>query len=502
MGLFVPTAAHAATASQSFTTAGEHAFVVPPAVTSVSVTLVGGNGGAGAHGTIGGAGATEVATLAVTPGEKLYAEVGGDGGAGDQTGLDAGGYNGGGGGGEQFAILVSTPSGGGGGGASDIRTVPACPIDTPACSSLAASLASRLVVAGGGGGGGGGFAVTDTAAGGPGGASDAAGSAGQTDPPRFNAPGGGGGRGRTTSGGAAGGNPAGGTGVTAGTLGAGGAGGLSGGGGGGGGGGGVYGGGGGDAGAAELPDISHFYGAGGGGAGGGASTLPPGPAGVSGLSLLPTETGAEPQIMLTWTLPAPTAATQAANGVTFSSATLNGTVNPNATPLSGCQFTISPTPPGGSTISCTQQIGSGTSPVPVSARLHGLSPSTTYTVRLTASDAQGQSTGGPITFRTLPPLPQISGFGAKVVRHHGRRQGSITLKVSEAATLIVTFEQKKGKRWVALNRTASARVRAGSVKLGFSPRGLKPGRYRLTAVATNVANERSRPQQTTFKLTR
>jgi len=68
MGLFVPSAAQAATASQSFTTAGEHVLLVPPAVTSVSLMLVGGNGGAGAHGTIGGAGATEVATLGFTPG--------------------------------------------------------------------------------------------------------------------------------------------------------------------------------------------------------------------------------------------------------------------------------------------------------------------------------------------------------------------------------------------------------------------------------------------------
>ena len=55
---------------------------------------------------------------------------------------------------------------------------------------------------------------------------------------------------------------------------------------------------------------------------------------------------------------------------------------------------------------------------------------------------------------------------------------------------------------MTLKRTASAKVRAGSAKLGFTLRGLKPARYRLTAVATNVVNERSRPQQTTFKLTR
>ncbi len=134
MGLCVPGAAQAATASQLFATPGEHAFVVPPAVTSVSMMLVGGSGGAGAHGTIGGAGATEVATLAVTPGETLYAEVGGDGAAGDPNdpaGGD-GGANGGGTGGEQFVIFVTPPSGGGGGGASDVRTVPACPSSNPA----------------------------------------------------------------------------------------------------------------------------------------------------------------------------------------------------------------------------------------------------------------------------------------------------------------------------------------------------------------------------------
>jgi hypothetical protein len=412
-----------------------------------------------------------------------------------------GGYNGGGNGGNTF---FNGQSAGGGGGASDIRLLTACPASTPGCPTPASSLASRLIVAGGGGGGGGAFAISDTAAGGFGGAADAAGGTGLDDT-HGDTHGGGGARGQTTVGGAAGSDPGASTSrVTAGTLGAGGTGGTDGGGGGGGGGGGVYGGGGGGGGIAQVPSTNPpiIYGAGGGGRGGGASSLPPGPAGVTNLSLIPTDTGARPLITLTWTLPAPTATTTAASAVTFSSAILHGTVNPNATPLSGCQFTISPKPPGGSTLSCAQQIGSGTTPVAVSAQLLGLSSSTTYTVRLSASDAQGQSTGTPTTFRTLPPLPRISGFGAKVVRRHGRRQGSIILQVSQAVTLMVTFEQKQGKRWVALKRTVSAKVRAGSVKLGFSPRGLKPGRYRLTVVATNAVNERSRPQQTTFTITR
>jgi hypothetical protein len=113
MGLFVPTAAHAATATQSYAAPGEHVFVVPPAVFSVSVMLVGGNGGAGA-GTTGGAAATETGTIAVTPGESLYAEVGGNGGNGDHVDGGFAGYNGGGSGGGTF---FNAPSGGGGGGA-------------------------------------------------------------------------------------------------------------------------------------------------------------------------------------------------------------------------------------------------------------------------------------------------------------------------------------------------------------------------------------------------
>ncbi len=403
-------------------------------------------------------------------------------------------------GGEQFLLFLGTPSGGGGGGASDVRTVAACPVSTPSCSSLAATLASRLVVAAGGGGGGGGFSASDSAAGGPGGASDAAGSRrsdrySQQHPRRWR-------RAReddlrrsrrqlTTA-----------SGVSPGTLGAGGSGRLNGGGGGGGGGGGST---------AEAaarrrrsdPDGNNVYGAGGGGGGGGASSLPPGPAGVSGLSLLPTDTGAEPQITLTWTLPAPTAVTQAPSGITYAGATLHGTVNPNATPLSGCQFTISPKPPGGSTLSCAQQIGSGTTPVTVSAQLLGLSPSKTYTVRLTATDAQGQSTGAPITFRTLPPPPLISRLSVGVSRRHGHRHGSVKLTLSQAATLGVAFEGKKGRRWVLLKRTMTARVRkAGTVTIGFSPKGLAAGRYRLTVVATNSVGERSGPQRATFTIKR
>jgi hypothetical protein len=47
LALGLPAAANATTASQSFSTTGEHAFQIPSGVTSLQVLLVGGNGGPG-----------------------------------------------------------------------------------------------------------------------------------------------------------------------------------------------------------------------------------------------------------------------------------------------------------------------------------------------------------------------------------------------------------------------------------------------------------------------
>ena len=88
-------------------------------------------------------------------------------------------------------------------------------------------------------------------------------------------------------------------------------------------------------------------------------------------------------------------------------------------------------------------------------------------------------------------------------RRHGHRQGAVTLALSQAATLTVGFERKQGRRWVLLKRTTTARVRkAGTATIGFSPKGLVAGRYRLTVVATNSVGERSGPQRATFTIKR
>ena len=107
LALSVPGSADAAgIGTQAFTTSGEQSFTVPAAVTSVQVTLVGGNGGNGQDGGSGGIPATVTATLAVVSGQTLYAEVAGNGTNGGIFGGSAGGYGGGGNAGAATPLLV------------------------------------------------------------------------------------------------------------------------------------------------------------------------------------------------------------------------------------------------------------------------------------------------------------------------------------------------------------------------------------------------------------
>ena len=199
----------------------------------MTVTATGAQGGGGfAAGCEGGFGASVTGTLAVTPGETLYVDVGGAGGDSQSVADVTGGSNGGGAGGSDD----HGDGAGGGGGASDVRTLPAA---EPLSSSD-----SRLLVAGGGGGGGDFYACIDgVGSGGNAGQNPAAGTGTASGA-------GGGGAGGTSSsnpGGAAGVSAEGCSGATSGGLGFGGSGasGDSCGAAGGGGGGGYYGGGGG-----------------------------------------------------------------------------------------------------------------------------------------------------------------------------------------------------------------------------------------------------------------
>jgi hypothetical protein len=528
-------------ASQTFATPGEHGFVVPAGVTSVQVTLVGGAGGAGSGGALGGTAATATATLTVGPGETLYGEVAGNGQAvlGFENG---GGYNGGGSGGEHS---FGGAGGGGGGGASDVRTCPASALAS-ACQGRI-SLASRLIVAAGGGGGGG-SGLPSSTAGGNGGPSDQPGSPGHSDG-HGDVGGSGGQRAILSAGGEAGApsaecNPK--TGErcpTGGQLGAGGPGGGGAwAGGGGGGGGGVYGGGGAGGGATNGTETVN---GGGGGGGGGSSGVPAGAPGVSGFSLLPTGIGAQPAIAIVWTMPPPAVQAGPPGALTATTATVDGTVNPDGSQVTDCRFVIAPAPPAGASIPCPQQIGAGSTPVAVSAALTGLSPASAYTVTLVAASAQGSTSGSPVTFLTsglatsaASPLA-LTNLRLSLRRFRRGRHAAtiakaariptatvISFALSRAATLALSFEQaqpgvlvgrrcdarprthrnsRRCTRYVAISHGVTGSGHAGLNRISFDGvlddgRRLSPGTYRLSVTASDAAGRTTAPQHPPFTL--
>jgi hypothetical protein len=92
----------------------------------------------------------------------------------------------------------------------------------------------------------------------------------------------------------------------------------------------------------------------------------------------------------------PTVITDSATGITTSSATLNGTVDPNGASTTA-YFQYGTTTGYGST-TAPQNVGSGTNPVSVSANISGLSSQATYHFRLVATNSGGTRYGANSTF--------------------------------------------------------------------------------------------------------
>ena len=114
----------------------------------------------------------------------------------------------------------------------------------------------------------------------------------------------------------------------------------------------------------------------------------------------------------------PTVVSGAATGVGFSTATLNGTIDPNEFGTSA-HFEFGTTTGYGSQTSA-QPMGSGSVAVPTSASLSGLSLATVYHYRLVAVSTSGTSPGDDRSFVTSGGVPAVGGIaisrvGARLV---------------------------------------------------------------------------------------
>jgi hypothetical protein len=225
---------------------------------------------------------------------------------------------------------------------------------------------------------------------------------------------------------------------------------------------------------------------------------------------------------------APSVATGATSSVTRSSAALYGSVNPNGAPVSACYFEYGSGSSYGKSIECgfvSEASGfpeAGTSPVPVFARIYGLSPATTYHVRLVAAGEGGTAAGVDSTFTTLAPwlfneassgskppsasaaASGVAAFKAEALTPRGRgasitallRSGvfALRLKVPVAGRAVIGWyypplgakaARKSARVLVAWGARTFSAAGSGDVKIRLTGPGRRllaaAGRIRLTA---------------------
>jgi hypothetical protein len=119
-------------------------------------------------------------------------------------------------------------------------------------------------------------------------------------------------------------------------------------------------------------------------------------------------------------MPAPAVSTGESSGLTQTTATVAGTVDPQDAPLGSCRFEYGTTNSYAQSAPCSSTPGPGSAVVEVSASIAGLTAATTYRYRLTAASATGQGVGAEGTFTTtapstaqlVHPAPYITGVPA------------------------------------------------------------------------------------------
>jgi NHL repeat len=202
----------------------------------------------------------------------------------------------------------------------------------------------------------------------------------------------------------------------------------------------------------------------------------------------------------------PDVADTPATGVQTTSATLNGTVNPDGIALKtsgGCQFEYGTDPTYGTTVPCAQSsatIGSGSSPVPVSVAVTSLQPNTTYHYRVDAANANGSNQSADGTF-TTPAPPAVDGESTASVTRTG---ASLQAQVNPNG-LDTTYHFEYGSAGpCSSSPCTSVPVHDADIGSAFGDQAVSQHitglqlntTYHYRVVATNSANVTDGPDQT------
>lgn len=180
----------------------------------------------------------------------------------------------------------------------------------------------------------------------------------------------------------------------------------------------------------------------------------------------------------------PGATTDPASGVKSGQATLNATVNPNQYATT-YQFEYGTSTSYGSVVPATAaSAGSGSSAVPVSEAVTGLTPDTEYHFRISATNAQGTTKGADRTFTTTAAPVVTTDPASSVEALKATLNGTINPKGAET-----TYYFEYGPTTAYGSKFPATAKSAGSgrsvVSVGEAVEGLNEGteyHYRLVAV--------------------
>ncbi len=180
----------------------------------------------------------------------------------------------------------------------------------------------------------------------------------------------------------------------------------------------------------------------------------------------------------------PTVGTEPATEITATSATLNGSVNPNGSEVTTCSFEYGTTPSYGKSVPCATSPGKGNSPVAVSAKITALTPNTGYHFRLVAANGIGAAQAGDETFKTLTGCT-VEGFCQSITHYespHAAFTGPNALALDPSGDLWVA--DSAADQLIKLNpERTKALVQLGS-------EGSGQGQFKgISAIATSSAGD-------------
>ena len=181
----------------------------------------------------------------------------------------------------------------------------------------------------------------------------------------------------------------------------------------------------------------------------------------------------------------PTVTTDSATNVLGTIATLNGTVNPNGS-LSTAHFTWGLMPLNLNNETPVDTIGSGNSPVPVTAGLTGLTPNTVYYYSASGSNSMGLSFGQVKSFTTIIPALAVTPPNRNVQDTSGLTNFEVTSNihwtVSSDAEWCTPTPSGTGNDTIRAAFTANASAEQRVATLTVNGPGVSPVNVTVTQV--------------------